>query len=180
MKKIFALVFAAVAASMAQASYLYWQTSTENTFNNHNIAGYNIYATTGSTSSGGTALTVTYTDGETVSVGSTGYAKGGEYKIFLDDATYGSKNNNYNNYSFYVEVLGYDNAAFGDGKVGVIGTTSTPMPYADLVSKGSIVPSGLTKIPSMWTGGTVVAPEPTSGLLMLLGVAALGLKRRKA
>lgn len=168
MKKILVMAFAVVSAAVAQASYLYWQTGTGTSFNGHNIYGYSMVATDGTTT---TYLTPTYTDGSAVTALKTNvYGSDSEYKILLDEGTY-------SNYSFYVEYVGYDSAAFGQGNAGVIAVGET-MSYAALVTNGHIVPAGLTTIPTAWTGGTASAPEPSSAVLMLIGLAGLALKRR--
>ena len=49
---------------------------------------------------------------------------------------------------------------------------------ATLVNFGSM--QSATQNPANWVGGGEPAPEPTSGLLMLLGMAGLALRRRRA
>lgn len=172
MKKLLTFAFAVAAATMAQASYLYWQTSAETTFNGHEILGYNLYANSGT---GFTRVTtgILDADGDAVSLTDNGLAGGYQYAI--DVSKYSDTS------SFYVEVIGYDEAAFGAADIaGKIGETA-PTTYADLYSKGYILTSGTAlTIPNAWTGGPVAAPEPTSAMLMLLGMAGLALKRRKA
>lgn len=80
---------------------------------------------------------------------------------FLNDSSYNS---------FYIELFNAENESVA---------VSKGMSYSDLAAMGAITTT-LVTIPTAWTGGSYAAPEPTSGLLMLLGVAALGLKRRKA
>lgn len=170
MKKLIAFALVIATASMAQASYLYWQTGTDATFNGHDIYGYNMIVTDGTTK---TVLTSTYTDGDTVAMlEKGGYASGSEYRIDLGDNYTDSK------YSFYVEVLGYDSALTGG--FGAIAESTEHLSYSQMYSAGYIVPPGLVTVPTAWTGGGMVAPEPTSAMLMLLGMAGLALKRRKA
>ena len=79
----------------------------------------------------------------------------------------------WSSYSYYVELLAWDGAT--ESTVGV----SEWATYDALVSHGAIIPSGLG-IPAtahIWMPATV-APEPTSGLLILVGVSVLLLKRR--
>ena len=53
--------------------------------------------------------------------------------------------------------------------------TGTTDPYSSL-SAASLA----TAVPSSWTITATPAPEPTSGLLLLLGVAGLALRRKRA
>lgn len=81
--------------------------------------------------------------------------------------------------SFYVEL--YNGATYA-------GRTSTPQSYQSLVDSGVISSglnpsfSGVNSALGSGTGGgfTSEVPEPTSGLLMLIGLGALALRRRKA
>ena len=62
----------------------------------------------------------------------------------------------------------------------VIGKSAGTMSLADLQAIGA---AGETMDPTLhgtWTATTFVAPEPTSGLLVLLGLAGLALKRKRA
>lgn len=82
----------------------------------------------------------------------------------------------YQNYSFYVELFNYDFDLDIETSVGV----SEWATYDSLVSNGAIIPSGMAIPPTaqLWVPTTAV-PEPTSGLLLLLGCALLSLTRRK-
>lgn len=82
---------------------------------------------------------------------------------------------NYQNYSFYVELFNYDFSLDHGTSVGV----SEWATYESLVSHGAIIPSGMG-IPStahVWMP-TVNVPEPSCGLLMIVGFSLLALKRR--
>ena len=73
------------------------------------------------------------------------------------------------NYSYYVELLNEAGQVAGYGSFGT---------YADLAGylssrQGAATP-GMMKLP-----GPFLIPEPTSGMLVLLGVAGLALRRRK-
>lgn len=78
-------------------------------------------------------------------------------------------------YTFYIELLQWDDTLGQELRKGVSATSS----YADLVSNKHVLGSGLD-IPSLvvWAPQTSTVPEPTSGLLVLLGGALLLLRRR--
>lgn len=169
MKKLLTFAFALAAATMAQASYLYWQTSGDTTFNGNEILGYNLYAV--GDKGGKIATGIMDADGDAISLPANGVAGG--YDYIVDVSNYNS------GYSFYVEMIGYDSAIYGKGVAGVIGVSAATS-YSDLVAQGSILSSGhALTIPHMWTGGTVAAPEPTSAMMILLGLAGLALKRKQ-
>lgn len=157
MKKILLGVAIALSALCSQASYLYWQVD-QKQLDDAQISGNwaNLYVvTTGTGSTGGTWLQKAEI-GQQASINVSSYKDG--------------------SYSFYVEIVNYV-----DGSATNTGISQAPTSYADLAEKHSIIETALdVPIVNVWHGGTVAAPEPTSGLLMLLGVAALGLKRRKA
>ena len=82
----------------------------------------------------------------------------------------------YSAYSFYIELLQWD----GDAQREIRNGVSMVSSYSDLVENHHILGSGMT-IPSnlaVWAPQTVAAPEPTSGLLLLVGTALLLLRRR--
>jgi len=76
--------------------------------------------------------------------------------------------------SYYIELLNYSSDSYAHV------ATSSATTYSELsgaLSSGALSAQGMTAI---WTGTSVVTtPEPTSGLLMLMGFAMLGLKRKK-
>lgn len=179
MKKLIVGLAVALGATFAQASYLYWQVSdasaTSGSFNGHAVTGYRVVAE--NTSSGArTVLKSTYlndsdvwTD-ESTDPMSSAVAQAGAYAN-LEAYTAG--------YSYYVEIMGYDaNAYPSDSHIGAIGVSEV-MSYAQATSHMTATLESISSVPTAWTGGTYAAPEPTSGLLLLVGASLLALKRRK-
>ena len=109
---------------------------------------------TGATSSGKTGSTTSYkniTDSRSFDVGDTAYAA---MILVYTDATAGD---------FYIaNIASYKFEADMDGSLKALGTNEF----------GASANPALT--------GFTAAPEPTSGLLLLLGVAGLALKRKRA
>ena len=76
--------------------------------------------------------------------------------------------------TYYIEVMGYDQST-------VIGV-SEGLTYEQAISQNRLIDdlSSMAASVQAWTGSSYAAPEPTSGLLLLLGGALLALKRRRA
>ena len=190
MRKLFICTLVASLAFASEASYLYWQVNlsdsgiTNNSgtysFNNNEIGGFRVVAVGDNQSyNWGIYSTATSTgyqgDSGYVSFG-TVYAtptnvNGNDYLI----SEIGSSFTNAS-YTYYVEILASDTSS-------VIGVGTTGLTYADAKTQGRLVTS-LSDIGSSpleaWTGGAYATPEPTSGLLLLVGGALLALRRRRA
>lgn len=73
-------------------------------------------------------------------------------------------------YSFYIELMNSSGA--------VVGHSDTAK-YSELAANITTDVLDFETV-EVWHGGTYSVPEPTSGVLMLIGLAGLALKRRKA
>ena len=194
MKKVILGLAVALVALASQASFLYWQIDTTQlsgptagtySFNGHDITGVRVVAVEGGTytwpataaSSGGSVLTTHYkTDtGSYTTTENASVAIAKTKNVYADLSTF--VDGNETAYTYYIEIMGHDSFKYGDS-VGVIGV-SEGLTYAS--AAGNITESlgSFTTVPAAWTGGTYAAPEPTSGLLLLVGASLLALKRRK-
>ena len=158
MKKVIFGIAVAVAAVSAQASYLNWQVAATDGSN-----GAQLYAV----STGGGTKTAA-TDGTVID------AISGLPGAKSTDITSYSEG-----YSFYIELVNYSDTTTGTytSQGAMSSQTFTYSELSGAMSSGALSVAGMTAV---WTGTTVQAtPEPTSGLLMLMGFAMLGLKRKK-
>ncbi len=79
-------------------------------------------------------------------------------------------------WSFYIELGNY---ASGSNTDVAWTLRSEKLSYSDAISKGYIS-AGSVSVPKVWSGGKFSAvPEPTSGLLLMMGGALLALRRRR-
>ena len=163
MKKLVCLACAAVLGLVASADTLYWQvdTSADNAYapiKNQTFSYAKLYATDGTTTT------------ELASVAAE--ADGMTMKPTLTDlGDYGS-----NTYSFYVELLNY-----ADGVSTSVYTQPYASTYNELVSAGYVSTQAMATPEGFALGGFngAAVPEPTSGVLLLIGGAMLALRRRR-
>lgn len=206
MKKVFVLLGAATVGFSLQAAFLYWQVSPEPQSQNMgttinaeyarvvavkdgdkqylessvDFGGGHLEPANDPAVDGNWVFTRTFTlddGGDVVSAYEEGSgAYGAEYVIDLDNLIDASS------YSFYIEFARYDEASDSYAITGLSDTNFTdgPKTYAELEANHFIDAQGGTAMPAYWHGDGYVTPEPTSGLLVLIGLGLLGLKRRCA
>ena len=79
-------------------------------------------------------------------------------------------------YTFAIELGNYNNSTWN------VMAVSESYTYQDLISRDiyNHISAGDLSLPSYmaWTGGTYVVPEPGGGLMLLIGVGVLALRRR--
>lgn len=106
----------------------------------------------------------------------TGTHEGGQFEF--TGTAHSDPSFNYQDTNYYVELVTY-NSATGEH---AIYHSDQSFSYADLHITDVL--SQMTSIQQqVWSGATYspgAVPEPTSGLMMLVGMALLGLKRRRA
>lgn len=159
MKRILMVVGIALGACVASAddSYLWWMVDRE-TDAKYDYTYAVVKATTGNTATGGTQVG----DGLGKGSGLQGWAYVG--------SAIGS------GYSYYIELL---SEATGTGGGYEAVAASSLASWEDL--QNFFTANGVPGTSTPWTGGEFHAvPEPTSGLLLLLGVAGLALRRKRA
>lgn len=189
MRKILLIVAVVGMSVSAQASYLYWQVT--DTIAADDDAGLKPIISQGTSGDyitrfryGNTAAGTSFenfsvysdTDGDIL--GTVGNPEslspvGGAVKVDLSTIA-----TDPTTYSYYVEVLKWDSANKAYTQVAVSDLQS----YSDLFQQGYIgAEDSLIDIPSIkvWAGTSYAAPEPTGGMLVMMGLAFLGLKRRR-
>lgn len=193
MKKILLGLSIAVAAMSSQASYLYWQvTDTEvnsdtclSKLAEDETAAYVARLRAGTAGTDASSFSTYMADGtfkagaqaESFALGtfnqapSLSVADGGAMKVDL-----GTIAQDQDAQLYYVEILKWDSANKEFTQVAV----SQMKSYANLSSEGYIG-TEMKDIPNIaiWAGSGYAVPEPTGGMLVLMGLAFLGLKRRR-
>ena len=171
MKRFVALILVLAASFAANAAYLYWQIE-----DTDSVPGISLpsdfsgtaamWARNDSTGEffGNAPLTSSYDGGSAQYVPAPDFFN--EYVIDLTGLGIGE------GYSFIIELKNASNETVGYSQF---------MTYSDAVSSQYITSGSISDMPSVqtWHGGTYAAPEPTSAMLMLLGTAFLGLRRRQ-
>lgn len=171
--RIKGLVLAAALASaqFATADILKWQVGdVTDSVSGESIAyAYaKIYQTTDGTREAGTVLGSYVGEyvGTVDQVGKATFDYASVGAVLGDDATTSS---------FYIELFDSSNNLVGQSDVSAYGTVQS------YVTSSAQFGAGWESLNS-WGGGafsSTAVPEPTSGLLLLLGAAALGLRRRR-
>ena len=176
MRKLMAMAIVALgafAASAVEESFLYWMIDTTDetlnqfTYNKVMVCAYE--TTADGLEAEGTPLTLYYGNGNAAGevVGKVAATSG--LSLYAGLASMSGSS-----FSYVVEL-------FNDGaKVGKSG----PLAFSQAMANSYIATvSSFGSVPAMGTwaaGGFTAVPEPNSALLLILGCAALGLRRRKA
>lgn len=186
MRTFLVSVFALMAAMATQASYLYWQVDTSSGSDvgqslTQAIGDYNTKwnpqrEVTVADISGARLVRVDKTATEQTPVVLDAMPVS-DFNPQIGHDVVIDTNHIGDNYAYYIEIVASSAQPYS------LVAVSKQMTYAELVSANAVYENSELKTPSLaaWTGGSFsAAPEPTSGLLLLIGVGLLGLKRKRA
>jgi len=179
MKRVIFAMAVAFAALSSQAAYLYWQVSDAAMQNDeylHNATSDNNYQYYARLHYGTDTSQYALWDAWEDTTGDTLNALGGDGTaadaIAVNLSTLASDPTPY---SFYIEIVQYQ----GGSQVASV-AKSEIQSYSTLAGQNYIVDFDRINLVQVWTGGAYSVPEPTSAALLLVGVAFLGLRRRRA
>ena len=163
MKKIISIAIVALAAFSLKADYLLWQ-----------------LAQTDSTSIGPYNYVKLWATDQTGNTWSTGYNVIAQQSVSSEQNTVtfnlGGSYNSSSYSTYFVEYATYD--ASSDSTTSVAGYTGS---WSDLKNSVWTKMTDFATSVTAYAGGQYSSvPEPTSGLMLMLGLALMGLKRKRA
>ena len=178
MKKLIIAAFAAMLSIAANAALVEWSmTGISDSPDAAKAAGWAVYVMDGSTFDAFAALggeeVAAYAAANALYSGATVSARGGAINATVKDGSF-SANETVSSY-----LVVFNNAEAADATYYAYTTTGSVTINAG-GSDGAIAFGAFATATSTTGGWTQTVPEPTSGLLMLVGFGALALRRRRA
>ena len=173
MKKLIAVAVAALSlGAFADDSYLYWMTPSSVSWKESGTEDLSYSYVAIGVMDNATGQNVSYLANTTFGVATTTESAqlvgSGSGSWYANLSTYAS-----NAYSFYIEL--FNDQAASVGRSTDILSYDAARAYA--TTFGTQAPSATAWAPTSFT--TAAIPEPTSGLLMLFGLSALALRRKR-
>ncbi len=169
MKKILLIATVVLLGAVAQADVLYWQISNNVTYDTGATFDYS-YATISSISGDTkTLLNTTYVGNNTTAeskIDASAFSRGGTEAATVIGTVIGDRAGE----TFVIELW--------DSSNNLVGFANSPSNLGDYIADNAQFSSSWSMMNSSWTV-TQAVPEPTSGMLLMLGAALLALKRRK-
>lgn len=169
------LLMLAVSMTAARADYLYWQLDATEIADFSSAANY---AVVHFVNESGNDSTLTSRDGGDPIPTESGFTYDNgmhianeallDYAVNIDVSAFSGAAG-----YFYIELVNYDSAS---GTAKSIATSE----HATYASLSDAISGSLGNIPTAWTGGQFYpVPEPTAGLLAMLGLGIAALRRRR-
>lgn len=155
MKKLLILAAAIVAGAVVNAASFNWQAA-------------NIYASNGTDKFTGTATLYAIIEGTATQVATAAVTAGAVTKSTSEFSDARLTAGNYYDFYFVIEDSGKEFKSAAKQNIAAQATSTVTINFANMASQ------------TQSAGNWAAVPEPTSGLLMLLGMAGLALKRKRA
>ena len=171
MKKLIALCAVALSMGAFADSYLYWMVSDSLTWDSTPAPSYDT-ARVGVLDNTGKSVAYLniYNWGETTGAGSAQIVSGLDNAFYANLGSYAASG-----YSYYIELLNDST---------VVGRSTDSFAYSEKAAQilTSISQTDIPSSDTAWapTNYTSAVPEPTSGMLLLFGLAGLALRRKRA
>lgn len=170
------LLMLAVSMTAARADYLYWQLDAEAISAFSSAANYAVVHFVYESSGNDSTLTSRYGGDPIPTESGFTYDNGVhidneallDFAVDIDVSAFSGAAG-----YFYIELVNYDSAS---GTAKSIATSE----HATYSSLSGAISSSLMDLPTAWTGGQFYpVPEPTAGLLAMLGLGIAALRRRR-